>query len=82
MYFVSPTQVDVQVPWELAGQKSVQMKITVDGVFGNVVTVPVVTYAPAIFTYGNSLAAALDQNSQLIGTANPARRGQVISWDR
>jgi minor extracellular serine protease Vpr len=77
--FVSPGQVNVQVPWELAGQSSVQMKVTADGVFGNVITVPVANYAPAIFTYGQSLAAALDQNYQLIGASNAARRGQTIS---
>ncbi len=79
MYYVSPGQVDVQVPWELAGQTSVQVKVSADGIYGNVVTVPVARYAPAIFTYGSSLAAAQDQNGQLIGTANPARRGQIIT---
>ncbi len=79
LYFVNTGQVNVQVPWELAGQTSVQMKVSADGIYGNVVTVPINTYAPAIFTYGQSLAAALDTNGLLIGTTNPASRGQVVS---
>lgn len=77
--FVSAGQVNVQVPWEIGGQSSVQMKVTVNGIYGNVITVPVASYAPAVFTYGQSLAAALDQNFQLVGPSNPARRGQAIS---
>ena len=28
--YVSPTLVNVQVPWELAGQSSAQVKVTID----------------------------------------------------
>jgi len=79
LYYVSPGQVNVQVPWELAGQTSVQIKVSVDQSSGTVVTVPVTLIAPALFIYGPSLAAALDQNYALIGTANPARRGSTVS---
>jgi minor extracellular serine protease Vpr len=53
MIFVSPNQVNVQVPWELEGQTSAQVKVTVgDGFgvsYGNVVTIPLASYAPALF---------------------------------
>jgi len=83
LVFVSPGQVNVQVPWELEGQSSAEMKVVTDGDAGNVVTLPVVAYSPAIFQYTEpssslSLAAALDQSYNLIGSANPAVRGATI----
>jgi uncharacterized protein (TIGR03437 family) len=49
--FVGPGQINVQVPWELAGQSSVQMKVSVDDgyLLGNVVTVPLAQYTPSFF---------------------------------
>lgn len=81
LYYVSPGQVNVQVPWELQGQTSAQMKVDFEGVNGTLVTVPVAPAAPAIFAYddaGVRSAAALDQNNNLIGASVPARRGSVI----
>jgi uncharacterized protein (TIGR03437 family) len=83
IHFVSPGQVNVQVPWEVAGQKSVTMWLTIDGVSTADQIVIIQDAAPAGFSYvepstGKSLAAALDLTYSLIGTANPARRGSVI----
>jgi uncharacterized protein (TIGR03437 family) len=82
MYYVSPGQVDVFVPWELAGQSSVQVKVNVDeGLYSNVLTVPLVTYFPGLYFYNdgnNNIATAQDTNYILISTANPAVRGQAI----
>jgi uncharacterized protein (TIGR03437 family) len=82
LYYVSSRQVNVQVPWELAGQNSAQMKVNVGRSNGRLTTVPIVTYAPAVFEYsatgGTLLAAALDAANNLIGPANPARRGQTV----
>jgi minor extracellular serine protease Vpr len=81
LIFVSPNQVNVQVPWELQGQSSVQMKVSVgDGfgvAFGNVVTVPLSNYSPAFFENSGQVAA-LDSNANAISSANPATRGQVV----
>jgi uncharacterized protein (TIGR03437 family) len=77
--FVSPTVVQIQVPWELQGQSSAQMKVVLDGgLFGNVVSVPLNDYAPQLFTNGNNIADALDTSYNLISTSNPAKRGQTI----
>ncbi|MGH9559302.1 MAG: hypothetical protein ACRD30_08675 [Bryobacteraceae bacterium] len=77
MLFVGPHQVNVQVPWELQGQSSVQMKVTVDeGIFSNVVTVPLSQYTPAF--YGTtSQVAALDEAFRTISAANPVQRGHI-----
>lgn len=79
LYFVSPTQVNVYVPWELAGQSSVQVKVNTDEyTWGNVVTVPISTYAPGFFMNTGNVADALDLSQQLITAGNPAVRGQTI----
>jgi uncharacterized protein (TIGR03437 family) len=78
LIYVSPSQVNVQVPWELQGQTSVQMKVTIDYSTGNVVTVPVAAYAPAFFEFSPGRVAALDLQYNPIGSANPARRGQIV----
>jgi uncharacterized protein (TIGR03437 family) len=82
--YVSPGQVNVQIPWEFQGLSSVQIKVsTADGNFSSAVsTVPLSGYSPAVFEYtdagGERLAAVLDQNDGLVGTGNPAQPGQVI----
>jgi uncharacterized protein (TIGR03437 family) len=81
LVYVSPTQVNLQVPWELQGQSSVQMKVILgDGFglsFGNVVTVPLANYAPAFFA-NNGAVAALDAKMRVVSSANGAQPGQTI----
>ena len=80
MYFVSPGQIDLWVPWELQNQSSAQVKVTVDeALFGNVVTIPLSNYAPSLFQYGASLVIAQDQNYQLITSSNPVPGGGVAT---
>jgi uncharacterized protein (TIGR03437 family) len=69
-------QIDIQLPWELQGQTSAQMKVTLNEYEpGNVVTVPVANYAPAFF---HATVDALDLNYNVIGAANPAVRGNYV----
>jgi minor extracellular serine protease Vpr len=78
LIYVSPGQVNLQVPWELKGQGSAQVKVTIDFSYGNVVTLQLSDYAPAFFEIGGGNVAALDSNNQVIGTSNPARQGQTV----
>jgi minor extracellular serine protease Vpr len=78
--YVSSTQVNVFVPWELQGYSSVQVKVTANEYgYGPVVTVPVSNYAPAFFETSSGNAAALDSKYQVITPTHPAVRGQNIS---
>jgi len=77
--YVSPSQVNVQVPWELEGQTSTQVKVTIDYSYGNVVTLPLQNFAPAFFEVSTGAVAALDMNYEAIGASNPAVRGQPIA---
>jgi len=79
--FVSPGQVNVQIPWEFQGQSSVQMTVWVGYIPSAVYTVPLNTYSPGIFEFsdnGHLSAAATDANGVVFTQANPAKRGQTI----
>jgi uncharacterized protein (TIGR03437 family) len=79
LVFISPGQVNIQVPWELQGQSSAQVKVTIyDFIFGNVVTVPLSDAAPGFFETSTGVAAALDQNYKVVTTSNPVTRGQTV----
>ncbi len=76
--YISSGQLVAQVPWELAGQKAAQVKVTINNSFGNVVTVPLSDYAPALFE-SSGVAIAVDASGNLITASNPAGRGQPIT---
>lgn len=81
LHFVSETQVNVQVPWELQGQNTAQMKVSIGDVSGALYTVPLNDYSPAVFEIpdpsGTIVAAALDENFGLVTSANPLQRGRA-----
>jgi uncharacterized protein (TIGR03437 family) len=80
--FVSEGQIDVQIPWELQGQTSAQVKISVSGNPGAVYTMQLGPYSPALFVNssgGQSIAAAVDPNGKIITLSNPAKRGQIVT---
>jgi uncharacterized protein (TIGR03437 family) len=81
LVFVSPGQVNVQVPWELQGQSTAQVKVTLDTYsFGNVVTVPVADLSPEFFVDPTTgVVAARDVNGNQIFTTKPAAKGQIVS---
>jgi len=73
LHFISPGQINVQVPWEFQGQPSVQMKVTLYGyLWGALYTVPLATYSPGIFAVTDGV------NNAVISAANPAKRGGSI----
>src|ERR1039458_6499204 len=83
LHFVSPGQINVQIPWEFQGQSSVAIKVTVAGntadLQSNVYTVPLATYAPAFFLNSGTVADALDNTTgALITTVNPATAGEIL----
>ena len=84
LIFVSPGQINVQVPWELQGQSSAQVKVTMDEmygypVFGNVVTVPLTACAPAFYVGGGTIAAEDAVTGVAILASNPAHPGEILS---
>jgi len=78
LLYVSPLQVNVQVPWELQGQTSAKVKVTIDTAYGNLYTLSLADYSPAFFEVTTGVAAALDSSNNIIGAGNPAQRGQSV----
>jgi uncharacterized protein (TIGR03437 family) len=76
--YISPGQINVQVPWEMQGLATAQIKVSIEDSSGSLYTLPLVTYAPAIFASSGS-AAALDASYQVISVSNAAKQGQIIS---
>lgn len=77
LWYVSPTQINVQIPWEVQGQTSVQMAVNI-GDWSVPYTIPIAPALPAMFLYGGNLAVAQDEHYQLVTTSNPVRHGRFI----
>jgi uncharacterized protein (TIGR03437 family) len=79
--YVGSNQINVQVPWELAGQSTAQMKVTVDdgSLYGNVVTVPLAQYTPSFFVGAGTIAAQDAITGAQILTSNPAHSGEILA---
>jgi minor extracellular serine protease Vpr len=77
LIFASPAQINVQVPWELQGQTSAQVKVNVDFSPSNVATISLADVAPAFFVVAGNVAAR-DLSFRVINASNPAHAGQTI----
>jgi uncharacterized protein (TIGR03437 family) len=78
VYYISPTQLNVQAPANLSGNVSVQ--VTHAGVTSNTATATAVANAPALFSYsagGKTYPAAVYLNSQIVG--DPAVAGTAVA---
>ena len=83
LHFVSSGQINVQIPWELAGLNSVQMKVSIGDYSSALYSLSLAAYSPNAFEFtdpgtGRRLAAALDSNYALVYDANKARKGQIV----
>jgi len=80
LFFVSQSQVNLQIPWELAGQTQTTVAVSQYGQSSATQTVPLATYSPGIFIMNaqTNQAAALDANYNLVGPANPATAGAYV----
>ena len=80
LYFVSPGQINVQIPWEFQGQSSVAMKVNLfSGTQQtSVYTVPLASYCPNFFER-SGIVASIDYNlGTIVSQTAPARRGDVV----
>ena len=82
--YVSPTQIDVMVPYEINGRLSTTMVVSYNGVAAPGVQLGVAPAAPALFTTnsaGTGQIAALNQNGTYNGSGNglaAAPRGTAV----
>jgi uncharacterized protein (TIGR03437 family) len=75
LLYVSTTQINAVVPYEVAGQKTVSVIVTHDSVASPAFSVPLMDTSPAIFTILND-----DPNANPTNSADqPAAEGSLIS---
>src|SRR5216684_5951186 len=65
LLFVSPTQVNAQLPWEVASNGNVTLVVTNNGVESAPQTVPVSLFSPAVFSV-QGYAIAIHVNGTLV----------------
>lgn len=81
LLYVSPSQINFQVPWELAGQSEATVVVTTAAGNSSTVKVNLSAVAPAIFTANGSGAGQGDVFTlqfQYAAAATPATRGQYV----
>jgi uncharacterized protein (TIGR03437 family) len=81
LVYVSATQINAIVPYEVAGQSTVSMQVSYQGSLSNSVSLSVAATAPALFTVtssGTGGGAILNQDYSLNNAANPAAAGSVV----
>ena len=88
LFFASCSQVNLQIPWESAGQTQAQVTATVGGVTGAAQQVNLAPFAPGIFTLnqqGTGQGAVLIAPTAVIAAplriagSRPVSRGQYVS---
>jgi uncharacterized protein (TIGR03437 family) len=89
LFAVTDTQINFQVPWELAGLPEASVTVTVGGRTSNTVTMPLSSAAPGLFSTnaaGSGQGAVLVANTSIVAAptgafsgSRPARRGEFLS---
>jgi len=91
LFYVSPVQINFQVPWELLGQSQASITVTVAGVTSTAQAVNIAAFAPGLFAMnsqgtgqGAVLIAATGEIAAPLGsiagrTARPVKRGEFLS---
>ena len=83
LFSTSPRQLNVQVPWEVAGRTTASVMVSADGVASPSLTVSLGSNSPGIFTFssdGRGPGAILHASDfSPVGVSNPARIGEIIS---
>jgi trimeric autotransporter adhesin len=80
LFYVQANQINVQAPYEIAGQNSTEIEVVWKNVTRAQLTAAVAATAPALFTIGNGTGQvlAINEDNTLNSVANPAARGSVV----
>ncbi|MEX2301932.1 MAG: proprotein convertase P-domain-containing protein [Bryobacterales bacterium] len=82
LFYVSSSQLNVQVPFEVAGKEETTIRVDFSDTGNASLTVPVLMSGPAIFTLngrGQGRAVALNPNGSVNDVNNPAAPGATVS---
>lgn len=78
LFFVSPGQVNAQVPYELAEGTTAPVIVTVNGVASLVANVSIVPAAPGIFQFGDKRAVVQNADNSVNNVNNAAASGSYV----
>jgi uncharacterized protein (TIGR03437 family) len=81
LFYADAGQVNLQVPWELAGQPQTSLAATLNGQTGAAQAVTLAPFAPGIFTIngqGKGQGAIVDPSYRLVDSSNPAIAGSTV----
>jgi uncharacterized protein (TIGR03437 family) len=76
--YVTPYQINFQVPWETTGSTA-SIVVTVNGRIGSAISVPVLTAAPGLFTSSTGQAAVQNADHSANTPTNPAKVGSTVT---
>jgi uncharacterized protein (TIGR03437 family) len=89
LFFVSPEQINFQIPWELAGAAEVAVTVVVSGTSSAPASLRLAQFSPGIFAVNQGRQGAiLISNSDVLAApagsvpgraARPARRGEYVT---
>ena len=80
-YFSSAGQLNIQVPWELAGLNFVFVKARIEDSASTVFNLPLADYAPGIFEFrlgGKYYGAVTHADGTVVTAQSPARAGETV----
>ncbi len=82
LHSVSDGRIIAQIPWELAGQTSAQMKVSIGDSSSELFTIPLTTYAPAAFQVDDNGSRIVDAlhtaDKSAVNSASPAIGGETV----
>jgi len=76
--YVSATQINAVVPYEVFGRATTNVVVNFNGVNAAALQLNVAAAAPGIFILTGTQAAVLNQNSSINSTTNPAAKGSTV----
>lgn len=82
LFFVSSNQINLQVPFEVAGREETTVRVEFEDTGTSSLTVPVLASGPAIFTLngrGQGHATAVNPNGSVNDPFNPVSPGETVS---
>jgi uncharacterized protein (TIGR03437 family) len=82
IFYATPSQLGIQIPYELTGQTSANIQVIVSGIQSSPRTISLDSFVPGVFTVnqnGSGAAAVLHGvESTPVTVQNPARPGEVV----
>ncbi len=82
LFLVTSSQINFQVPFEVAGMTTAMLQVTKGGTLSNAVFVPVGATSPAVFQWNDgetpNRAIVTQANYTLVTRDSPAQRGETI----